>query len=71
MQEGELAGLFSAMEDSLKVIEGKPKMPDFYELYDVLTGISQEIGLGKLTPEEGAAKAQAAMLDICETCLLD
>ncbi len=71
MQEGELAGLFSAMEDSLKVIVAKPKMPDFYELYDVLTGISQEIGLGALTPEEGAAKAQAAMLDICETCLLD
>ncbi|MCR9177660.1 MAG: extracellular solute-binding protein [Alphaproteobacteria bacterium] len=70
MQEGNLAGLFAAMKSSLEVGEGKPKMPEFYELYDVLTGISQEIGLGQLTPEAGAAKAQAAMLDICETCLL-
>lgn len=70
MQEGALAGLFSAMADSLEVIGGKPKMPEFYELYDVLTGIAQQIGLGEMTPEEGAAAAQKAMLDICETCLL-
>lgn len=70
MQDGPLAGLFAAMKSSLEVAEGKPKMPDFYELYDVLTGISQEIGLGSLTPAEGAAKGQAAMLAICKTCLL-
>jgi multiple sugar transport system substrate-binding protein len=70
MQEGELAGLFGAMKESLAVAEGKPKMPEFYELYDVLTGISQEIGLGQLTPAEGAAKAQQAMLDVCDPCLL-
>lgn len=71
MQSGKLAGLFKAMESSLAVATGKPKMPDFYELYDVLTGISQEIGLGRLSPEEGAKKAQAAMLDICDPCLLN
>ncbi|RVU34277.1 extracellular solute-binding protein [Hwanghaeella grinnelliae] len=71
MQNGKLAGLFKAMESSLEVATGKPKMPDFYELYDVLTGISQEIGLGRLSPEEGAKKAQAAMLDICDPCLLN
>lgn len=71
MQTGQLAGLFKAMKASLEVATGKPKMPDFYELYDVLTGIAQEIGLGRLSPEEGAAKAQAAMLDICDSCLLN
>lgn len=71
MQEGKLTGLFKAMESSLEVATGKPKMPDFYELYDVLTGISQEIGLGRLTPEEGAKKAQAAMQGICDPCLLN
>ena len=71
MQNGKLAGLFKAMESSLEVATGKPKMPDFYELYDVLTGISQEIGLGRLSPEEGAKKAQAAMQDICDPCLLN
>jgi multiple sugar transport system substrate-binding protein len=71
MQEGRLSGLFAAMQGSLEVAVGKPKMPEFYELYDVLTGIAQEIGLGAMTPEEGAAKAQAAMLEICEVCLLN
>lgn len=70
MQEGRLTGLFNAMEASLEVAVGKPKMPDFYEIYDVLTGISQEIGLGQLSPEAGAEKAQSAMLKICTNCLL-
>jgi multiple sugar transport system substrate-binding protein len=71
MQDGALAGLFSAMRASLQVAEGKPKMPEFFELYDVLTGIVQEVGLGSMTPEEGAAAGQAAMLEVCEICLLD
>ncbi len=70
LQDGRLASLFTAMQSSLQVGVGKPKMPDFYELYDVLTGISQEIGLGRLSPEEGTKKAQDAMLEICNPCLL-
>ena len=71
MQDGRLAGLFAAMKGSLEVAVGKPKMPEFYEVYDVLSGIAQEIGLGQMTPAEGAAAAQAAMLEICEECLLN
>lgn len=70
MKEGSLKGLFEAMKGSLEVAEAKPKMPQFYEIYDVLTGISQQIGLGELTPEEGAKKMQEEMLKICEQCLL-
>ena len=58
------------MRASLEVAEAKPKMPKFFEVYDVLTGIAQEIGLGKLTPEAGAAKGQAEMLKICTKCVL-
>jgi multiple sugar transport system substrate-binding protein len=70
LKEGQLKGLFVAMRESLDVAEAKPKMPKFFEVYDALTGISQEIGLGKLTPEAGAAKGQAEMLKICSKCLL-
>jgi multiple sugar transport system substrate-binding protein len=70
LNDGKLKGLFTAMRGSLEVAEAKPKMPKFFELYDALTGIAQEIGLGKLTPEAGAAKAQAEMLKICTKCVL-
>lgn len=71
MQQGDLSGLFAAMKESLEVAEGKPKMPGFYEIYDALTGISQEVGLGKLTPEQGAKQGQAALEKICgDNCML-
>lgn len=62
--------LFSAMQSTLEIATAKPKMPKFYEIYDSLSGIAQEVGLGKLTPEAGAAKGQAEMLKLCTTCLL-
>jgi multiple sugar transport system substrate-binding protein len=61
--------LFTAMKAALEVAEGKPKFPQFYELYDALTGLAQEIGLGKVTPEAGAKKGQEMMLGICKKCL--
>ncbi|MEL6264691.1 MAG: extracellular solute-binding protein [Pseudomonadota bacterium] len=71
MQEGRLAPLFAAMKDTLEVAEAKPKMPAFYEIYDALSGVAQEIGLGTLSVEDGVAKGQAAMVEICgDNCLL-
>lgn len=70
MQGGEMKGLFEAMEGSLSVSAAKPKMPDYYELFDLWNGVAQDIGLGTLTPEEGAKKLQEEMLKICEKCLL-
>ena len=61
--------LFTAMKAALEVSEGKPKFPQFYELYDALTGLAQEIGLGKISPEAGAKKGQELMLGICKKCL--
>jgi multiple sugar transport system substrate-binding protein len=62
--------LFAAMQSTLEVATAKPKMPKFYELYDALSGVAQEVGLGRISPEDGAKKGQAEMLKICEECLL-
>jgi multiple sugar transport system substrate-binding protein len=62
--------LYAAMKSTLEISSSKPRMPKFYEVYDVLSGITQEVGLGKLSPEEGAKKGQAEMLKLCTTCLL-
>ncbi len=62
--------LYTAMRDSLAVTEGKPKMPQFFELYDELGAIVQNIGLGTISPEEGVKIGQAKMEKICKNCLL-
>ncbi len=62
--------LYTAMQSTLDVAVAKPKMPKFYEIYDVMSGIAQEVGLGKISPEAGAKKGQAEMLKLCTKCLL-
>ena len=71
LSQGPLNGLFLAMKSSLEVSAGKPKMPKFYEIYDELSGLSQEIGLGKISPEEGAKRGQQIMVKHCaDKCTL-
>jgi multiple sugar transport system substrate-binding protein len=71
MTGGPLKGLFAAMKASLDVSTGKPKFPKFFEIYDELSGLSQEIGLGKVSPEEGAKRGQQVMVKHCgQKCLL-
>ncbi len=65
-----LAELFVAMKGSLSDGVAKPRAPKIYELYDAIGGIAQEVGLGTLSPEDGAKKGQELMLAICEKCLL-
>ncbi|MBI1201301.1 MAG: extracellular solute-binding protein [Rhodopseudomonas sp.] len=62
--------LYAAMKSTLDVAAAKPRMPKFYEIYDALSGIAQEVGLGKLSPEDGAKKGQEAMLKLCTKCLM-
>lgn len=62
--------LYTAMQGSLSVATAKPKMPKFFEVYDVLSAIAQEVGLGKITPEEGAKRGQAEMMKLCTKCIL-
>ncbi|WP_247836718.1 extracellular solute-binding protein [Bradyrhizobium sp. 200] len=62
--------LFAAMESTLEISSAKPKMPKYYELYDMLSSIAQEVGLGKISPADAAKKGQAEMLKLCTSCLL-
>jgi multiple sugar transport system substrate-binding protein len=70
LTQGPLAGLFVAMHDSISHGSAKPKMPEFFKIWDELGAVSQEIGLGKLTPEAGATLGQQKMMEICKSCLL-
>jgi multiple sugar transport system substrate-binding protein len=71
LTESPLKGLFAAMKASLEVATGKPKLPKFFEIYDDLTGLAQEIGLGKVSAEEGAKRGQAMMVKHCgQKCTL-
>jgi multiple sugar transport system substrate-binding protein len=46
-------------------------MPKFFEIYDELSGLAQEIGLGKVTPEDGAKLGQQILVKYCgEKCTL-
>ncbi len=62
--------LFAAMKSTLDIATAKPRMPKYFEIYDQLSGVAQEVGLGKISPEEGAKQGQAAMLKLCTKCLM-
>lgn len=61
---------YNAMKDTLQVAEAKPKAPKIFEIYDALGPIVQQVGQGKLTPEQGAKLGQEKMLAICKQCTL-
>jgi|TARA_B100001964_G_C14255206_1_gene612033 multiple sugar transport system substrate-binding protein len=65
-----VASLAAAMRESMKGSHGKPKMPNFFEVYDEMASIIQQIGLGQITPEEGVKIGQQKLLKICKKCLL-
>lgn len=67
---GEKAAFYGAMKSTMQVAESKPRAPKIFEIYDALGPVVQQVGQGKLTPEEGAKQGQAKMLAICKTCLL-
>lgn len=71
MQEGALKDLFVAMRESIGASEAKPKMADYYELFDVWNEVAQNVGLGSMTAEEGAKKIQEEMVRVCgDDCTL-
>jgi multiple sugar transport system substrate-binding protein len=60
------APLYAAMEETLLHVEGKPRVPKIYEIFDALSGLMQEVGLGKITPAEATKRGQEAMVKICD-----
>ena len=67
---GSHANFYDAMKSTLDVVQAKPKVPKIFEIYDALGPIVQQVGLGKLTPEQGAQQGQEKMLAICKKCTL-
>lgn len=67
---GSHANFYNAMKSTLDVVQAKPKVPKIFEIYDALGPIVQQVGLGKLTPEQGAQQGQEKMLAICRKCTL-
>lgn len=71
MQDGELKSLFAAMRESIAISEAKPKMANYYELFDIWNEVGQNVALGTITAEEGAKQIQARMVEICgDKCTL-
>jgi multiple sugar transport system substrate-binding protein len=58
------------MSNTLEVAVAKPKLPKFFEIYDALTPLIQEVGLGSLSPEDAVKQGQQKLLDICSKCTL-
>jgi multiple sugar transport system substrate-binding protein len=67
---GAQAAFYGAMKDSMSVLKAKPKVPKIFEIYDAIGPVLQQVGQGKLTPEEGAKQGQEKMLAICKKCTL-
>ena len=65
-KESSHAKLYEAMEENLKYTQGKPKAPKIYEIFDVMSGLMQETGLGLITAEQAAKRGQEALEKICE-----
>ncbi|RMX04813.1 extracellular solute-binding protein [Corticibacter populi] len=72
LQNPETASLYGAMKDTLEVLPAKPKLPKFFEIDTALAPIVQQVGLGRLTPEQAAKQGQAKLVSICgDKCTLD
>jgi multiple sugar transport system substrate-binding protein len=70
LKQSRFAGLYDAMRDSLAHGRAKPKAAKLFEIMDVLSGIVQEVGLGKKTAEQGLKEGQEKVLVICAKCTL-
>ncbi len=67
---GQQAAFYAAMKDTMSVMKAKPKAPKIFEIYDAIGPVIQQVGQGKITPEQGAKMGQEKMLAICKKCTL-
>ena len=70
-KDSHLAPLYQAMAQTLTFAKGKPRVPKIYQIFDAMSGLMQEVGLGQITAEEAAKRGQKALEEICEgKCVL-
>jgi multiple sugar transport system substrate-binding protein len=70
-RDSRLAPLYAAMRGSLEYGEGKPRVPQIYQINDALAALAQQVGLGQLTAEEAMRQGQTEVLSICDPCTLE
>jgi ABC-type glycerol-3-phosphate transport system substrate-binding protein len=70
LKQSRFAGLYEAMRESLKYGRAKPKAPKIFEVMDVMSGLVQEVALGRKTAEQGLKEGQEKVLAICKKCTL-
>lgn len=70
VKQSKFAGLYVAMQESLKYGHAKPKAPKLFEIMDVLVGLVQEVGLGKKTADQAMKEGQDKVQAICSRCTL-
>jgi multiple sugar transport system substrate-binding protein len=65
-----LAPLYAAMRETLKTTRAKPRSPYIFKIFDVMSGLAQDVGLGKITAGQATKRGQAELLKICQKCTL-
>jgi multiple sugar transport system substrate-binding protein len=70
LKASRFAGLYTAMRETLRYGRAKPKAPKIFEIMDVMSGVVQEIALGRKTAEAGLKEAQEKIVAICAKCTL-
>jgi ABC-type glycerol-3-phosphate transport system substrate-binding protein len=70
VKQSKFAGLYLAMQESLKYGAAKPKAPKLFEIMDVLVGLVQEVGLGKKSADQAMKEGQEKVMAICSKCTL-
>lgn len=70
LKQSRFAALYDAMRETLKYGRAKPKSPKIFEVMDVMSGLVQEVALGRKTAEQGLKEGQEKVLAICKKCTL-
>jgi multiple sugar transport system substrate-binding protein len=70
LRQSRFAGLYEAMRETLAHGRAKPRAPKLFEVMDVMSGLVQEIALGKKTAEQGLKEGQEKVLAICAKCTI-
>ena len=70
-RDSRLAPLYAAMRGSLEYGEGKPRVPQIYQINDALAALVQQVGLRQLTAEHAMRQGQTEVLSICDPCTLE
>ena len=70
LKQSRFSALYDAMRETLKYGRAKPKAPKIFEIMDVMSGLVQEVALGRKTAEQGLKEGQEKVLAICKKCTL-